>query len=240
MAEAPAVADTTGGPVEQCLRPWFADFSPDIWAKLEAWAVLMRTWNSRINLISRKETEFLESRHLAPSLVITRRLRLMHGARILDLGTGGGLPGLPLAICYPHARFTLLDSIAKKTRVVEQIAHALDLKNVKVECRRAEHFNQRFDFVLGRAVTRLDAFLALARPLLVKGRKHSLPNGVLYWTGGDYEAGLQAAGIRQARCFPLQEVFPDDHLAGKCILHLDFTELAQQRPAAKPSGGTHY
>ena len=122
---------------------------------LMEWAVLLREWNEKINLISRKDIEHLESRHLAPCLAITNHLQLMQGARVMDVGTGGGFPGLIMAICYPQAQFTLVDSIGKKVAVVQDIAERLGLRNVVARQARAEAIQREFDFITGRAVKNL-------------------------------------------------------------------------------------
>ena len=116
----------------ETLRIWFPDLDEDTWSKLNLFCNLLREWNSKINLISRKDTDRLEIKHLAHCLTITKFLRLMPKARVLDVGTGGGLPGIPLAICYPQARFTLMDSIGKKVMVVEDMVKRLNLTNTDV------------------------------------------------------------------------------------------------------------
>ena len=130
------------------LARWFPDIEATAWTKLKEYCGLLREWNAKINLISRKDTERLETKHLAHCLTITRFLRLMPKARLLDVGTGGGLPGIPLAICYPQARFTLLDSIAKKVMVVEDMVNKLDLENVEVRRGRVEEMPKKrsYDF----------------------------------------------------------------------------------------------
>jgi 16S rRNA (guanine527-N7)-methyltransferase len=138
----------------------FPNISEEAWTKLERWAVLLREWNTKINLISRKDIDALEERHLIHCLAITNALTLKKGARILDVGTGGGLPGLPMAICYPQAKFTLIDSIAKKVGVVQAVADALGLENVEAKQVRAEALKTQFDFVTGRAVKNLPEFLS--------------------------------------------------------------------------------
>ena len=111
------------------LQKWFPDLEQETWTKLKEYTSLLREWNAKINLVSRKDTDRLEIKHLAHCLTITKFLRLMPKARLLDVGTGGGLPGIPLAICYPEARFTLMDSIGKKVMVVEDMVKRLDLQN---------------------------------------------------------------------------------------------------------------
>ncbi|MGE9296772.1 MAG: 16S rRNA (guanine(527)-N(7))-methyltransferase RsmG, partial [Puniceicoccales bacterium] len=129
------------------LKPLFPNLDDAAWERLAHWAELMREWNAKINLVSRKDIERLEEKHLAHCLVVTRVLKLMHGARVIDVGTGGGLPGLPMAICYPQAQFTMVDSVGKKVKVVEDIAKQLKLENVETRHCRVETIQREFDFV---------------------------------------------------------------------------------------------
>ena len=125
------------------LRSWFPDLDEEAWPKLEQYCDLLREWNAKINLVSRKDTDRLEIKHLAHCLTITKFLRLMPKARLLDVGTGGGLPGIPLSICYPQARFTLMDSIGKKVMVVEDMVKRLDLSNAEVKRGRVEELPRK-------------------------------------------------------------------------------------------------
>ncbi|MFP4156455.1 MAG: 16S rRNA (guanine(527)-N(7))-methyltransferase RsmG [Opitutales bacterium] len=203
----------------------FTGIDARVWPVLEAWAELIREWNGKINLISRKDIEFLESRHLAHCLAITRHLKLMHGARVLDVGTGGGFPGLILAICYPQAQFTLVDSIGKKIAVVRDIVDRLGLKNVEARACRAETLNKQFDFVTGRAVKNLPEFFSWIRGNLRKGQRHSIPNGVLYWKGGELEPEFATLGVRPRLTIDLEEELGDDYFAEKYILHFDARDV---------------
>ena len=198
------------------LRAWFPDFDDARWAQLEAWAALMREWNAKINLVSRKDIEHLEVNHLAPCLAVTRVLKLMHGARVLDVGTGGGLPGVVMAMCYPQAHFLCVDSVGKKVGVVEDLAKRLEIRNLEVRHCRAETLAREVDFVTGRAVTSLPVFVSWIHRIVRRGYKHSLENGVLYWHGGALEAGLEPT-----RLFEFPDLLPGaDHLVGKRIVHL--------------------
>ncbi|MEM8549266.1 MAG: 16S rRNA (guanine(527)-N(7))-methyltransferase RsmG [Verrucomicrobiota bacterium] len=206
------------------------EVSATAWEQLEGWAALMREWNAKINLVSRKDIDQLETHHLAPCLAITSHLKLMHGARVLDVGTGGGLPGLPLAICYPEARFHLVDAVGKKIRVVEDIAQRLGLNNVHAEHARIEALKGGYDFVTGRAVTDLAAFINWVRPFMRKGRKHSLANGLLYWRGGDVQT--EAAGLRSRlnHAYELEAQLSDPYFAQKYILHFRAEDLHTESP----------
>ncbi|MDP0498148.1 MAG: 16S rRNA (guanine(527)-N(7))-methyltransferase RsmG [Verrucomicrobiota bacterium JB024] len=210
------------------LQARLPDVPAPAWEKLAQWAELMREWNERVNLVSRKDIDQLERHHLAPCLAVTADLKLMNGARVIDVGTGGGLPGLPMAICYPNARFTLVDSVGKKIRVVEDIAARLGLKNVEVRNCRVETLRSKFDFVTGRAVTDLAAFINWIRPLLNRGRTHSLANGLLYWRGGDVQAEAAALRSKLSRTISLEERLGDPYFEQKYILHFRTEELYRE------------
>lgn len=195
------------------------------WDRLKEWAALIREWNKKINLISRKDIEFLEQRHLSHCLAITNHLQLMRGARILDVGTGGGFPGLVMAICYPQAQFTLVDSIGKKIGVVKDITDRLGLKNIVARHARAESMTKQFDFVTGRAVKNLPEYFSWIKENLRKGQRNSIPNGVLYWKGGDLEAEYSAIGIRPRLTIDLRAELGDDYFSKKYILHFDARDV---------------
>ena len=190
--------------------------------QLENYATLIREWNHKINLVSRKDIDAFEQHHLAHCLAITPKLKLMDGARLLDVGTGGGLPGIPLAIVYPQAQFVLVDSIAKKMRVVEDIVQRLKLKNVECKCCRVETLNREFDFVLGRAVSNLPNFCDWIRNNIRAGRKHSLENGLIYWRGGELKHDIKELGMRPRNIFNVKDLLAndDDYFNKKYILHV--------------------
>ena len=203
------------------LRKWFPDLEEETWAKLEVYTSLLREWNAKINLVSRKDTDRLEIKHLAHCLTITKFLRLMPKARLLDVGTGGGLPGIPLAICYPQARFTLMDSIGKKVMVVEDMVQRLDLQNVEIIRGRVEELPKKksYDFVIGRAVTALPTFFGWVQNKIAKGAKHSPANGILYLKGGDYTEELNSSGLHPAKIWNLDELLPEAELGEKFLIH---------------------
>jgi len=207
----------------------FPNVPEQAWPVLEAWAELMREWNENVNLISRKDIEHLEDRHLAHCLAVTNHLKLVGKARVLDVGTGGGLPGLPMAICYPQAHFTLIDSVGKKIGVVRDIAQRLNLKNVDARQLRAEQMNRQFDFVTGRAVKNLPEFFGWIKNNLRRGQRNSLPNGVLYWKGGELEPEFEAIGIRPRRTVDLATELADPYFEQKYILHFDARDVPRAR-----------
>ena len=215
------------------LRAQFPNIHEDIWPVLEAWAVLLREWNEKINLISRKDIEHLEARHLSHCLAITNHLKLMQGTRIMDVGTGGGFPGILMAICYPQAHFTLIDSIGKKIAVVKDLAEKLGLKNVEARQCRAEEIKKEFDFITGRAVKNLPEYFSWIRGNLRRGERNSIPNGVLYWKGGELEDEFEALGIRPRKTISLQETFSDPYFEQKYILHFDARDVPRVRRPKK-------
>jgi len=213
----------------EAIRDKFPQVPEAAWPVLEAWAALLREWNAKINLISRKDIDHLEERHLAHCLAITNHLKLMNGARVLDVGTGGGLPGLPMAICYPQAHFTLIDSIEKKIVVVQDIAKRLNLKNVEARQVRAEQIHKQFDFITGRAVKNLPEYFGWIKGNLRRGQRNSLPNGVLYWKGGALEPELEAIGIRPRKIIDLEKELDDHYFEQKYILHFDARDVPRAR-----------
>ena len=145
----------------------------------------------------------------------------MPKARLLDVGTGGGLPGIPLAICYPQARFTLMDSIGKKVMVVEDMVKQLDLTNAEIKRGRVEELPRKksYDFIIGRAVTALPTFFNWVQDKIAKGAKHSPANGILYLKGGDYTEELKTSGLHPAKIWNLDELLPEAELGEKFLIH---------------------
>ena len=216
------------------VRGAFPQFSQEIWEKIEAMAALHREWNAKINLVSRKDIDNLEWHHYAPCLAAGSFLSLMNGARVIDVGTGGGFPGLLLAVLYPQAHFTLMDSIAKKILVVSDIAEKLALKNVETRVGRVEKLGKHFDFVTGRAVTNLPAFFGLVKKLIAPGKKHSLTNGVLYWKGGELAPESEALGVEPAKTVELESMLDDPYFNGKYILHYPYPDVFRARITLPP------
>jgi len=142
-------------------------------------------WNSQINVISRKDMDSFYERHVLHSLAIAKTINFTPGTEIMDVGTGGGFPGIPLAILFPECKFHLVDSIGKKIKVVNEIVQALELTNVKTSHDRAENVKGQFDFIVSRAVTKMPVFIGWVRKKLKKKQQNGLPNGILYLKGGD-------------------------------------------------------
>lgn len=170
--------------------------------------------NKVINLISRKDIDHLEERHMLPSLLLAKFCQFANGSTILDVGTGGGFPGIPLAIIFPNCHFTLVDSIGKKINAVQSIATQLGLKNVHCKQLRVEDYHEKFDFVIGRAVTALPQFLLWTAKNIKPGQKSSLPNGLLYLKGGDFQEELKQLKTKPDQIFDINEFCPD-----KCIVY---------------------
>lgn len=179
---------------------------------------LYEDWNAKINVISRKDIEELYVRHVLHSLGIVKVVEFKKGTKIMDVGTGGGFPGIPLAIMYPEVDFYLIDVIAKKIKVVNEVAKALGLKNVTAEQKRAELVKWNFDFIVSRAVTNMPDFVNWVSERTVKDSKHDLKNGILYLKGGDLTEEL--ASFPNAIQYPLSDFFAEDFFETKKVVHL--------------------
>lgn len=183
--------------------------------KLEA---LYQDWNAKINLISRKDIDKLYTKHVLHSLAIAKIQPFEPGSYILDVGTGGGFPGIPLAILFPETRFYLIDVILKKINVVKAVAEALALKNVKAEQMRAENVKGDYDFIISRAVTNMPDFVSWIKYKIKKQNKHQLPNGILYLKGGDLTEELK--DFPKATEYNISEFFKDEFFETKKVVHL--------------------
>nr|WP_294922696.1 16S rRNA (guanine(527)-N(7))-methyltransferase RsmG [uncultured Flavobacterium sp.] len=179
---------------------------------------LYHDWNEKINVISRKDIDALYTKHILHSLGIAKIMKFEPGATVLDVGTGGGFPGIPLAILFPETRFYLIDVIAKKIKVVQGVVDALELKNVKAEQKRAELVKGDFDFIVSRAVTNMPDFVSWIKDKIKKQNKHTLKNGILYLKGGDLTEELK--DFPKATLYDLAEVFEDEFFETKKVVHL--------------------
>ncbi|MBF4466567.1 16S rRNA (guanine(527)-N(7))-methyltransferase RsmG [Flavobacterium sp. LC2016-12] len=179
---------------------------------------LYHDWNEKINVISRKDIDALYTKHILHSLGIAKIMKFEPGATVLDVGTGGGFPGIPLAILFPETRFYLIDVIAKKIKVVQGVVDALELKNVKAEQKRAELVKGDFDFIVSRAVTNMPDFVSWIKDKIKKQHKHTLKNGILYLKGGDLTEEL--AAFPKATLYDLADIFEDEFFETKKVVHL--------------------
>jgi 16S rRNA (guanine527-N7)-methyltransferase len=179
---------------------------------------LYHDWNEKINVISRKDIDSLYTKHILHSLAIAKVNKFEPGTYVLDVGTGGGFPGIPLAILFPETRFFLIDIIAKKIKVVQAVAEALELKNVKAEQLRAENVKGDFDFIVSRAVTNMPDFVSWVKTKIKKQNKHELKNGILYLKGGDLTEELK--DFPKATEYNISDFFEDEFFETKKVVHL--------------------
>lgn len=181
-----------------------------------------RDWNSQINVISRKDIDSLYLRHVLHSLAIAKYIEFKAGERVLDVGTGGGFPGIPLAILFPETEFVLVDSIGKKIKVVNEVASSIGLKNVEGIHARAESIEGKFNFIVSRAVTQLKDFYPWVRNKVKKDSINAVPNGILYLKGGDLAQEIKESGLKPEQ-IPITTYFSEDFFETKYILHIPIT-----------------
>lgn len=197
----------------------YFDLSVQQQSQMAAAERLYPEWNEKINLISRKDIAFLEEHHLLHSLAIAKVLRFAPGTSILDVGTGGGFPGIPLAILFPDCRFTLIDSIGKKIRVAEDIARQIGLTNVTCIQERAEDEKQQFDFVVSRAVMPLPDLVKLVRKNIHHHHKNAMPNGLIVLKGGNVDGEIHPFR-KTAEVTPVSRFFPQEWFKEKYVIYL--------------------
>ena len=211
--------------MEQVLN-YFSDFTPTQLEQFNALGGLYKEWNEKINVISRKDIDHIYDRHILHSLAIAAVMEFQPGMEILDLGTGGGFPGVPLAIYFPEVKFHLVDSIAKKLKVVQGVADAIGLKNITTQHTRAEEIkNRKFDFAVSRAVAPLKELRKWSKPLLksqkpVVGNPESIQKpGLICLKGGDLTNEINESGTRP-KVMPVFEIFPEPFFADKFLLYV--------------------
>ena len=198
---------------------YFPNLTPAQRAQFEQLPALYQHWNSQINVISRKDIESLPERHVLHSLGIARIIDFLPGERVLDVGTGGGFPGIPLAILFPETQFFLADSIGKKIKVVNEVAKAIGLTNVTGEHIRAEQAPGTFDFVVSRAVTQLKEFYPWVRKKFNPISKNILPNGILYLKGGDLQQEIAESNLKVKQYY-LKDHFSEEFFETKQVIYI--------------------
>lgn len=198
---------------------YFDNLSDDQRNQFAALAGLYKDWNEKINVISRKDIENIYTNHVLHSLGIAKVMSFNKGAQVFDVGTGGGFPGIPLAILFPETQFFLVDSIGKKITVVKEVASALGLKNVRAEQIRAEQVTQKFDFVVSRAVTRMKEFYGWVRNSIKPQSTHKLDNGILYLKGGDLDEELDELK-KPYSLYDLSEFFQEEFFQTKKVVYM--------------------
>ncbi|MCW1147229.1 16S rRNA (guanine(527)-N(7))-methyltransferase RsmG [Flavobacterium lacisediminis] len=203
--------------MEEILKQ-FPDLSDNQILQFQKLQSLYEDWNAKINVISRKDIDELYTRHVLHSLGIAKIIEFRPGSKIMDVGTGGGFPGIPLAILHPEVDFYLIDVIAKKIKVVNEVATGLGLKNVKAEQKRAELVKQEFDFIVSRAVTNMPDFVSWVDDKVSKKQNHELANGILYLKGGDLTEELK--DFPKSTQYNLSDFFTDEFFETKKVVHL--------------------
>lgn len=198
---------------------YFPDISAQQREQFAALPALYADWNAKINVVSRKDMEHLMEHHVLHSLAIAKVLPFKEMTQVLDVGTGGGFPGIPLAILFPEAKFLLVDSIGKKIKVVSDVAQQLGLKNVVAKQMRAEEVDGVFDFVVSRAVTDLGQFVQWVRGKFSTVSCHRLPNGILYLKGGDLAEELRPFGSK-VQLFNISSYFSEEYFETKKVIYL--------------------
>ncbi|HIP49540.1 MAG TPA: 16S rRNA (guanine(527)-N(7))-methyltransferase RsmG [Lutibacter sp.] len=200
------------------INKYFKDLTKEQRTQFEALQTLYENWNLQINVVSRKDIDELYLRHVLHSLAIAKVIQFLPNAKVLDVGTGGGFPGIPLAILFPKTQFTLVDSIGKKIKVVNEVVAGLGLKNVSTHHQRVEEINDKYDFIISRAVARMDAFTRWTKGKVKTKSTHSLKNGILYLKGGDLTEEL--AEFPKAKIYKLNNFFTEGFFETKKIVYL--------------------
>lgn len=201
------------------IEKYFPELTEEQREKFAQLEVLYREWNGKINVISRKDMDELYVHHVLHSLAIAKVIRFKPGTRVMDVGTGGGFPGIPLAILFPESDFYLVDSIGKKIKVVLGVAEALGLKNVKAEQIRVEDTSGRYDFIVSRAVTAFPAFVEMTKNKIRRESVNDLDNGILYLKGGDFDDELKPYASSVA-VYNIPDFFTEEFFETKKVIYL--------------------
>jgi len=201
------------------ITKYFPNLTPQQQSQYEQLFDLYTYWNNQINVVSRKDIDLLFERHVLHSLGIAKVMSFLPGSQVLDVGTGGGFPGIPLAIMFPEAGFHLVDSIGKKIKVVNEVASAIGLQNVQASHLRAEDVPGKFDFVVSRAVTQLKDFYPWVRNKFNKTSQNALPNGILYLKGGDLAQEIYESGLKVQQ-YHLKDYFEEEFFETKQVVYV--------------------
>lgn len=203
----------------ELIKKYFPNLDPDQYRKYEQLYPLYQEWNEKINLISRKDFQFLYERHVLHSLAIAKAFNFPDNTAIMDAGTGGGFPGIPLAIYFPNVNFHLVDSTGKKIRAVENIAQNLDLKNVRTEINRAELINNKYDYVVSRAVAPLKDIIKWTWKKILTGKNADPKPGIIYLKGGEVHEELNQIDYNY-RIIRIKHLFKEEFFEYKLIIHI--------------------
>jgi 16S rRNA (guanine527-N7)-methyltransferase len=202
----------------QITKKYFPNLSEQQENQFTAIADLYKDWNQKINVVSRKDIDEIYLRHVLHSLAIAKFVEFLPDSKIIDVGTGGGFPGIPLAILFPEVKFTLVDSIAKKIKVVNEVVDGLGLNNVTPINDRVENTKGQYDFIISRAVAAMPTFVNWTKGKIAKVSKHQIKNGIVYLKGGDLTEELKP--YRNAQIIPITHYFKDDFFETKKIVYL--------------------
>ena len=202
------------------ITQYFSDFTEAQLKQMELLQPLYSEWNEKINVISRKDIDSLYLKHVLHSLAIAAVIEFQPGTQIIDIGTGGGFPGVPLAIFFPEVQFHLVDSITKKLKVVDEVAKSIGLTNATTQHIRAEEIkNRQFDFAVSRAVAPIKDLWRWSYPLIKKGNRQELPNGLICLKGGDLVQEIAESSVKP-RMIPIDEIFQEEFFKEKYLLHI--------------------
>jgi len=200
------------------IQKYFSDLSEGQLIQFEKLELLYKYWNSRINVISRKDIGSLYLKHVLHSLAIAKFIQFSKGTHIIDVGTGGGFPGIPLAILFPDAKFHLVDSIEKKVRVVDAVSNELGLENVTTQCKRVEDIDDKFDFILTRAITDMSTILKWTENNINPNSNNVVPNGIIALKGGDLDQELSR--IENKKIVAIKDYFDDHYFINKKLVYV--------------------